>query len=159
MNIYFISVGKLKDDWEKQAFAEYSKRLSAFGTVQSIEIKEGKLSDDPSPKEIERVLDSEAEEIIKKLPRNAAVITMCIEGKKLSSEGLAKTVEAMLPDCDGGICLVLGSSFGLSERVKSLSKLRLSMSDMTFPHRLARIMSAEQLYRAFSIINHSRYHK
>lgn len=149
----------MKDDWEKQAFAEYAKRLSAFGSVQSIEIKEGRLSDDPSAKEIERVLDSEAKEIIKKLPRNATVITMCIEGKKLSSEGFADTLERLMPDCDGGICFIIGSSFGLSERVKSLSKLRLSMSDMTFPHRLARIMAAEQLYRAFSIINHSRYHK
>ncbi len=158
MNIDLVCMGKLKDKWEKDAFAEYVKRLGAYGTVKCTELKECRLSESPSPKETERALCEEAQRIREQIPKNSAVIAMCIEGKKLSSEGFAEKIESF-SGAYSGICLVIGSSYGLSDDFKKEVQLRLSMSDMTFPHRLARIMAAEQLYRAFSINAGSKYHK
>ena len=157
--IKIIAVGRLKEKYLKEAFAEYEKRLGAFCRLTVDEIDQEKLSDDPSEKEITRALETEAERILQKIPAGSYVIPMCIEGKQLTSEKFAALISKESAAGAGTFVFVIGGSFGLSDRVKQRADFRLSMSEMTFPHRLARIMLAEQIYRAFSIINNRKYHK
>ena len=157
--IKIIAVGRLKEKYLKEAFAEYEKRLGAFCRLTVDEIDQEKLSDDPSEKEITRALETEAERILQKIPAGSYVIPMCIEGKQLTSEKFAALISKESAAGAGTFVFVIGGSCGLSDRVKQRADFRLSMSEMTFPHRLARIMLAEQIYRAFSIINNRKYHK
>ena len=159
MVIKIIAVGRLKEKYLKEAFAEYEKRLGAFCRLTVDEIDQEKLSDDPSEKEITRALETEADRILQKIPAGSYVIPMCIEGKQLTSEKFAALISKESAAGAGTFVFVIGGSFGLSDRVKQRADFRLSMSEMTFPHRLARIMLAEQIYRAFSIINNRKYHK
>ena len=134
----FVFVGKMRERHYAEAFEEYFKRLGAFGKPELREIAEERLPEQPSEKEIARALEREAAEIEKAVPKGACVAM---------GAGASK------------LCFVVGGSFGLHERVKRAADLRLSMSRMTFPHHLARVMLAEQVYRAFTIINGGRYHK
>ena len=157
--ITLISVGKLKEEFFKSAENEYIKRLNGFCDLKIIEVTQQQLPSNPSDGQIEAALSVEAEEILSKIPKGSEVITLCIEGKLQSSEELSKLIENNANMGSGNITFIIGGSFGLSETVKSKSKIRLSMSKMTFPHRLARIMLLEQIYRAFQIGIGSRYHK
>lgn len=159
LTVNIICVGNLKEKYLKDAVDEYKKRLSAFCKFDIIEIAEQRLSDKPSESEINSVLEKEAEKIMQKVPKGSAVIPMAIEGKQLSSEKLADTVSDFALKGFSSISFIIGSSFGLSQNIKSKANLLLSMSKMTFPHQLARVMLCEQIYRAFSIINHTKYHK
>lgn len=159
LTVNIICVGNLKEKYLKDAVDEYKKRLSAFCKFDIIEIAEQRLSDKPSESEINSALEKEAEKIMQKVPKGSAVISMAIEGKQLSSEKLADTVSDFALKGFSSISFIIGSSFGLSQNVKSKASLLLSMSKMTFPHQLARVMLCEQIYRAFSIINHTKYHK
>ena len=158
LNITIIAIGKLKEQYLRDASAEYQKRLSASCKLNIIELNPEKLSDNPSAKEIENALANEAKSIIAKIPKGAKVYSMCIEGKQLSSEDFSKSVSQMSRQ-GRGITFIIGSSYGLSERVKEISNVRLSLSKMTFPHQLFRVMLLEQLYRAFKIDQGSTYHK
>ena len=157
--VKLICVGKMKEKFFIDAFREYEKRLSGYCSFSCVELSEQRLSDDPSPAEIEAALDREAAEIIKNIPKDALVVALCIEGTEISSPALAEKLRSWENSGRSRLCFVIGSSCGLSERVKSLAALRLSMSPMTFPHHLARVMLAEQLYRAYKINEGSRYHK
>lgn len=159
MNIILLCVGKLKEDYLKAACSEYEKRLSGFCsfTVQSVDAE--KLSDNPSEAEIESALTKEGQKLLKKIPPNAYVITMCIEGRQKSSEEFAETIEAAAQKGFGTVVFIIGSSYGLGDNVKNISHARLSMSKMTFPHQLARVMLMEQIYRAYTITNNRKYHK
>lgn len=159
MNIILLCVGKLKEDYLKAACGEYEKRLSGFCsfTVQSVDAE--KLSDNPSEAEIESALTKEGQKLMKKIPPNAYVITMCIEGRQKSSEEFAETMEAAAQKGFGTVVFIIGSSYGLGDNIKNVSNARLSMSKMTFPHQLARVMLMEQIYRAYTIINNRKYHK
>ena len=159
LTVNIICVGNLKEKYLKDAVDEYKKRLSAFCKFDIIEIAEQRLSDKPSESEINSALEKEAEKIMQKVPKGSAVIPMAIEGKQLSSENLADTVSDFALKGFSSISFIIGSSFGLSQHIKSKANLLLSMSKMTFPHQLARVMLCEQIYRAFSIINHTKYHK
>lgn len=159
LTVNIICVGNLKEKYLKDAVDEYKKRLSAFCKFDIIEIAEQRLSDKPSESEINSSLEKEAEKIMQKIPKGSAVIPMAIEGKQLSSEKLADTVSDFALKGFSSISFIIGSSFGLSQNVKLKANLLLSMSKMTFPHQLARVMLCEQIYRAFSIINHTKYHK
>lgn len=159
LTVNIICVGNLKEKYLKDAVDEYKKRLSAFCKFEIIEIAEQRLSDKPSESEINSALEKEAEKIMQKVPKSSAVIPMAIEGKQLSSEKLADTVSDFALKGFSSISFIIGSSFGLSQNIKSKANLLLSMSKMTFPHQLARVMLCEQIYRAFSIINHTKYHK
>ena len=162
LNVTLLCIGKLKESYLSSATNEYLKRLKAYCSFSLIELPEYKLGDNPSPKEIEICLEKEGEQIIKKLPKNSYVIPMCIEGKIISSEDLAKMLRDVAVGEYGacsGVCFIIGGSFGLSNEVKALANFKLSMSKMTFPHQLARVMVLEQVYRAFSINANSRYHK
>lgn len=157
--VTIISVGKLKDAFFNEASDEYLKRLKAFSKMNVIEIKAGVLPENPKDSEINAVLEKEGEEILKKIPSGAKVISLCIEGKLYSSEDLAMLFEKTALSGTSHIVFIIGGSYGLSEKVKNRSDIRLSMSKMTFPHRLARIMLLEQIYRACKINAGEAYHK
>ena len=159
LNITIIAVGKLKEQYLRDASAEYQKRLSTFCKLSIIEIPPEKLSDNPSAKEIENALNNEAKKIIEKIPKGAKVYSMCIEGKQRSSEELSAEIDNLAVEGASNIVFIIGGSFGLSDEVKKLSAFRLSMSKMTFPHQIARIMLLEQIYRAMQISIGTKYHK
>lgn len=160
ITVNIICVGKLKEGYLREAVAEYSKRLSAYCKFSITELSESRLSDNPSDKEIALALSQEAKLMQPYLTAKGAYnIAMCIEGKQMSSPALARQIEKVSVDGFSVINLIIGSSFGIDESVKAQCKMRLSMSEMTFPHQLARVMLAEQIYRAFSILSNSKYHK
>ena len=159
LSIRLICVGKLREQFYVDAFAEYSKRLSAYCKFECVELNETKLGSSPSDKEIAAALDKEAVDIERALGKDAYVIAMCVEGKQLKSEDFAQKINSLAVSGRGRICFVIGGSFGISQRIKQRADMRLSMSKMTFPHHLARVMLAEQIYRAFKIIKGSKYHK
>ena len=159
LNITIIAVGKLKEQYLRDASAEYQKRLSTLCKLNIVEINPEKLSDNPSAKEIENALNSEAKKIIEKIPKGAKVYSMCIEGKQRTSEELSKEIDNLALEGVSNIVFIIGGSFGLSDEVKKLSAYRLSMSKMTFPHQIARIMLLEQIYRATQISIGTKYHK
>ncbi len=158
IKVTIIALGKLKEKYLREATAEYEKRLSRYCQLDIVEIEPIRLPEKPSPAEIDAALQKEAELIFKKIPKNSEVFALCVEGKQLSSEGLAQSV-LNLSQQGRGIALIIGSSYGLSERVKQISQTRLSLSKMTFPHQLFRVMLLEQVYRAFKINEGSTYHK
>lgn len=159
LNISIICVGKLKEKFWTEACNEYSKRLKGFCNFSVSEVDEEKLPDNPSRTQIQNTLEKEGQRIISKIPKNAKVISMCIEGKQRSSEKLAKELSGMAVNGASSIVFVIGGSWGLSDEVKNMSFIRLSMSEMTFPHQLARVMLCEQIYRAFQINANGKYHK
>ena len=159
LRVKIIAVGKLKEEYLREAQQEYLKRLSSFCKAEVCEIGEERLSDNPSEAEINRCLNKEAEKIIKEIPAGSYVYSMCIEGRESSSEQFSKSIEDIAVNGKSSLVFIIGSSFGLSEIIKSLSDNKLSFSQMTFPHQLARIMLLEQVYRAFSIMNNTKYHK
>ena len=158
-SITVISVGKLKERFFQQAVEEYAKRLSGFCKFELIELPEYRLPDAPSPSEIANGLAREGQLIREKLPKGAWFCVLTPEGKKLSSEGFAAALADVKNSGRSAACFLLGSSFGIAPEIKALADLRLSFSDMTFPHHLARVMLLEQLYRAEAIQAGSRYHK
>lgn len=157
--VTILCVGKLKEKFYADAVAEYSKRLKRHCTLEIIELPESRLPEDPSPAEIRQALASEAALIEGKLPKGGAVIAMCIEGKELSSPALAEKVEQFGLNGASQLTFLVGGSVGLDASLKQKADLRLSMSPMTFPHHLARIMLLEQIYRAYQILAGSKYHK
>ena len=159
LNITIIAIGKLKEQYLRDASAEYQKRLSASCKLNIIELNPEKLSDNPSAKEIENALNNEAKKIIEKIPKGAKVYSMCIEGKQRTSEELSREIDNLALEGASNIVFIIGGSFGLSDEVKKLSAYRLSMSKMTFPHQIARIMLLEQIYRAMQISLGTKYHK
>ncbi len=156
--ITVITVGTLKEDYLKDAVSEYKKRLSQYAKVDEINIKEERIRDEDDKSEISAALDAEAEKIISAIPKGSAKIALCVEGKQFDSEGLASIVGKYNDEC-GKITLIIGSSHGLSEKVKAECNLRLSFSKMTYPHQLMRVILFEALYRSFTILAGKRYHK
>lgn len=158
INVTVIAVGKLKESYLRDGCGEYIKRLGAFAKVNVVEISEERASDNPSQSEINHVIQKEGERILSKIPKGAAVIPLCIEGKEYSSTDFSRLIENISMN-SSHLCFVIGGSFGLSESVKSAGKYKLSFGKMTLPHQLARMVLFEQVYRAFSISNNSKYHK
>ena len=154
-----LCVGKLKEKFYIDAAAEYVKRLQRHCKLELIELPEQRLPDDPSPAEIQKALRTEGDAIRERLPKGGAVIALCIEGTELSSEALSKKLTQLASAGASQLTFLIGGSFGLHPRVKQRADLRLSMSPMTFPHHLARVMLLEQLYRAYQIDAGTRYHK
>ena len=157
--ITLITVGKLKEKFYLSAALEYEKRLKGYCTFQIIELPEVRLSENPSPAEISSGLEKEAEMIFNKIPKGAWFCALTPEGKMISSEALADKLSQVKNAGKSHACFLIGSSFGMANKVKEKADLKLSMSPMTFPHHLARIMVLEQLYRAEAIQAGSKYHK
>ena len=158
-NLTVLAMGRLKEKFYLGAAEEYAKRLQAFCRFTLLELAEYRLPEDPSPAQIADGLAREAKAIREKLPKGAWLCVLTPEGKKLSSEAFAQTLARVKGEGKSHLCFLLGSSFGLDPEIKAQADLRLSFSDMTFPHHLARVMLLEQLYRAESILNNTRYHK
>ena len=159
LSVTVLAVGKLKESFYRAAVEEYAKRLSAFCRLELVELPEQRLPEEPSAAEIAAGLAREAKLLRERIPKGAWLCVLTPEGKKLSSEGFAQQLAACKSAGRSQLCFVLGSSFGLDPSVKAQAELRLSFSDMTFPHHLARVMLLEQLYRAESIQAGTRYHK
>lgn len=159
MNINIICVGKIKEKYWTDAIREYQKRLSAFCKFQIVEIEEEKISGAQNPSNILMTLNGEGKRIAAKLPKNAYTIALCIEGKICSSEALAGQIQEIGLRGTGTVNFIIGGSWGISEEVKQKADWKLSMSKMTFPHQMARVILCEQIYRAFEIIHNGKYHK
>lgn len=159
LKIDIIAIGSLKEKYLLMAVAEYVKRLQLFCKLCITELPESPLPESPSVAQIANGLEKEGKDILAKVPKGAKIVALCIEGNQLASHSLAQTFAQSAIDGQGHLCFVIGGSFGLSEQVKERSSLRLSMSKMTFPHQLARVMLLEQIYRACSINKGTKYHK
>ena len=154
LSVRLICVGKLGEKFWADAVKEYEKRLGAYCRLEIVELPEA-----PSAGEVRQALEKEAGLIEEKLPQGAAVVALCVEGRTMSSEQLADYLGRLTVSGTSRVCLVIGGSCGLSERIKQRAALRLSMSPMTFPHHLARVMVLEQVYRALNIAAGGKYHK
>lgn len=157
-NITLITVGTLKENYLKDAVAEYKKRLSQYARVDEVNIKEERIANEDDGAEIKRALECEADKILAAIPKGAGKIALCVEGKQYDSVALAGLIGRMC-DESGKIALIIGSSHGLSDRVKRECDVRLSVSSLTFPHQLMRVVLYEALYRSFTILAGKRYHK
>ncbi|MEG0338752.1 MAG: 23S rRNA (pseudouridine(1915)-N(3))-methyltransferase RlmH [Oscillospiraceae bacterium] len=159
-NIELICLGKINAAFYKQAAAEYEKRLNGFCKIKVTELAEEKIDEKSySNILIERALDKEGSAILNNIKKGSKIIILCIEGKQMSSVELADYIKEAAIQGSGDFTFVIGSSHGISDKVKNMADIKLSMSKMTFPHELARVMLLEQIYRAFSIIAGSKYHK
>lgn len=158
-DITLIAMGKLKEKFYLSAAAEYEKRMKGYCQFNLIELTEVRLPENPSQAEIHAALEKEADTILAKIPKGAWFCTFTPEGKLLSSEGLADKLKDVKLSGKSSACFLIGSSFGMAPRLKEIADFKLSMSPMTFPHHLARVMVLEQLYRAEAIQAGSKYHK
>lgn len=158
LSVHILCVGKLKEKFYIDGAAEYQKRLSAYCKLTLVELPEQKLPQNPAPAQIDQALEKEAGTIRQKLPQGAVLVALCVEGKPHSSEELSGLV-SRCKQSGGSLAFVIGGSYGLHPSVKAQAAVRLSMSAMTFPHHLARVMLLEQVYRAFKIEEGSSYHK
>ena len=159
LNVTLLCVGRCKEDYWNRACAEYQKRLGGFCSFHLIEVEECRCPDRPSPKEIQQVIGKEGERLLGRIPEGSAVVAMCIEGKTMSSEHLADYLQSLPVNGVSKVTFVIGGSFGLSDAVKTRADVRLSVSPMTFPHQLFRVMLMEQIYRGFQIAAGGKYHK
>ena len=157
--ITLIAMGKMKEKFYLSAAAEYEKRMKGYCQFKILELPEIRLPENPSPAEIAAGLEKEADLILTKIPKGAWFCTLTPEGKLINSEALAEKLSSVKNSGKSSACFLIGSSFGMAQRIKDKADFKLSMSPMTFPHHLARIMVLEQLYRAESIQAGSKYHK
>jgi 23S rRNA (pseudouridine1915-N3)-methyltransferase len=158
LTVDIVCVGGLKERYWRDACAEYCKRLTPWAKVNVVEIREERCQS-TSSSGIESVIVSEGTRIIDALPQKSVVVALCIEGKRMTSEQLAGEISHWMLTGGSTFTFIIGGSYGLSQDVKNRAQLKLSMSDLTFPHQLARVMLFEQLYRSMSIIIGAKYHK
>ena len=157
--ITLIAMGKLKESFYLSAASEYAKRLAGYCKFSLVELPEVRLTENPSPGDISAALEKEADAIFARVPKGAWLCVFTPEGKELSSEEFADKLRTVKNAGKSSACFLIGSSFGMSPRVKEKADFRLSMGKMTFPHHLARVMVLEQLYRGEAIQAGSKYHK
>lgn len=159
LSVHILCVGKLKEKFYVDAAAEYAKRLSAYCRLTLVELPEEKLPANPAQAQVDAALSREAKLIRDRLPPSASVVALCVEGKLRSSQELAGLLRTWEHNTAKHLVFVVGSSYGLDASIKADAWMCLSMSPMTFPHHLARVMLLEQVYRAFKINEGSSYHK
>ena len=159
LGIKIICVGKLKEQFYTEAASEYIKRLGGYCKIEVAEIPEHRLPDKPSEAQIALALEKESAAIKAKIPSGAVTVALCIEGSEMDSRELSVFIMEKTGQGVSKLCFVLGGSLGLHDDIKSSADFKLSMSKMTFPHNLARVMLLEQLYRAFKIAEGGKYHK
>ena len=159
MKIKIICVGKIKENFYKDAILEYSKRLSRYCILEVVEVEDEKTPDKASENECSLIKKKEGQRILSHIKDNEFIVTLEIEGKKLTSPGLAKKLEEITVLGNSTLDFIIGGSLGLSDEIKNKADFKLSFSDMTFPHQLMRVILLEQIYRAFKINNNEPYHK
>ncbi len=158
LNVKIYVTGTLKEQYYKDAIAEYKKRLGAYCKLDIIEYKEYKLPENPSQKQIEQALIVEGQKILSDIPSKAYKIAMCVEGKQLSSEEFAEKLD-QISTTNGELAIIIGSSYGLSNELKQACDFRMSVSKMTLTHQMLRVWLVEIIYRCLSINNGGKYHK
>ena len=156
--VTIITLGTLKESFWTDAVAEYKKRLGLYAKVEEINLKEERITNEDSLSDVTTALDAEGDKILAKIPDGAWVVALCVEGKEVDSLRLASLIGEAV-DKSGKICLIIGSSHGLSDKVKKRADYKLSISQLTFPHQLARVALYEMLYRSFTIRAGKKYHK
>ena len=149
--IKIIAVGKIKEEYLKEAIKEYTKRLSKYTKINIIEV-------DDEDFDINKTLLKEKENIIKYINEKDYIITLEVEGNQIDSIEFSKKIESTL-NYNSDITFIIGGSYGLHDDIKRMSNYKLSFSKMTFPHQLFRVMLLEQIYRSYKIINNESYHK
>ena len=159
LTVQLLCVGKLKERYWTDACAEYEKRLGSFCKFQLVEVAEERLPDNPSASQIAATIEAEGRRLLGKMPKDGKRIALCIEGQTVDSPALAAQMQRWAVEGASRLVLIIGGSYGLSQAVKDAADWRLSMSPMTFPHQLARVMVLEQIYRAFQISGGGKYHK
>lgn len=159
MQINIIYVGNIKDKYFSDAVKEYEKRLSAYCKVVNTEIKETKIPENASAAQINKAIEEEGEKILSVLPQKSYKIALAVEGAMLSSEELAKKIDLSLTGGYSSISFIIGGAFGMSEKVKKSCDMMLSVSHMTFTHRMMRVIILEQIYRSYNILSGGKYHK
>lgn len=159
INITIITVGKVKEKFYTEAVAEYAKRLKRYCKLNIIELKDEAIPENNSDKDKENILKREGERIAEKIPKTALVVALCVEGKAMSSEKLSDYIQQKASEGNSEIVFIIGGSLGISDEIKKRADLKLSFSEMTFPHQLMRVILTEQLYRAFNIADGGKYHK
>jgi len=159
MKIEIITVGKLKERYLEEAVGEYRKRLQRFAKVSIMEVRDEPVPENPSPAEIERVLQAESNRIKEKLKESSYIIALDIYGEKMTSEGMARKIENLMLQGKSRLAFIIGGTLGLHSSILSKAHWRLSFSDLTFPHQLMRVILLEQLYRCFTIIKGGSYHR
>ncbi len=159
MNINIIAIGKIKEKYIQEGIKEFAKRLSRYCKLNIIELEDEKAPESLSEKDMIIVKTKEGERILSKIPPNSYVITLVIEGKSLTSEGLAEKLEDIMVNGNNDITFIIGGSLGLSQEVINRSDFKLSFSKMTFPHQMMRLILLEQIYRAWRINKNEPYHK
>ena len=157
--VNLIYVGNIRENYLLAAAAEYEKRLSAYCRLVCTELKEEKLPDEPSQAQIDAAIKKEGERILAVLPQKSKKIALCVEGKQISSEEFSSLLKTAENSGFSQISFIIGGAFGLSEEVKKVCDFRLSLSKMTFTHRIARILLLEQIYRAENFAAGGKYHK
>jgi 23S rRNA (pseudouridine1915-N3)-methyltransferase len=158
LNVTVITVGNLKESYLREASAEYEKRLGGFCRLELIQLKESKLPESPTEGQISAALTAEGKQILASIPQKAYRIAMCVEGQQLSSEQLAQRLDE-IGQTHGALCLIIGSSYGIAPEVKAACDFRMSVSKLTFPHQLMRVLLLETLYRSLGITRGTKYHK
>ena len=159
MNISIVTVGKLKEKYLKSGIEEYTKRLGSYSKISEIEVADEKAPEQLSEADMEIVKKKEGDRILAKIPADAYVIALAIDGKMKTSEGLAKDLESLMTYGRSKIVFVIGGSLGLHDEVLKRADEKLSFSKMTFPHQLMKLILVEQVYRAFRIMKGEPYHK
>ena len=159
LQINILYVGNIKDKFFAEAVKEYEKRMSSFCKIKNIELKEEKPPENPSDAEIALVIRKEGDRLLEAMPKKGYKIALCVEGTQISSEELAKKLSSVTVSGDSEITFIIGGAFGMDERVKKAANFRLSISKMTFTHRMMRVILAEQIYRALNILAGGSYHK
>lgn len=159
LNVTLIAPGNLKEKYLRDAQGEYIKRLTSLCKFNIIEVGVERLPEQPGETQIATALEKEGKRILSAVPKGSYVYALCIEGKQRDSVRFSKELEHLAVNGRSHVTFLIGSSYGLSEEVKHFADATLSMSEMTFPHQLARVMLLEQLYRAFQISSGGKYHK
>lgn len=159
MQIRIIAVGKLKEKYWREGTGEYTKRLGPYARIEIIEVAEERVRENPSPGEIQQVINREGERIMNHLSPSFFVIPLAMEGKMFSSEALSGLLGKLSLEGKSQVAFVIGGSHGLSEEVLERGDLLLSFSRMTFPHQMMRLILLEQIYRGFKILKGEPYHK
>lgn len=159
ISITIVAVGKIKEKFYTDAVAEYSKRLKRYCKLNIVEVKDEPTPDNQSDREREIILNCEGKRLSEKIPKSAYVVALCIEGKMMSSEKFSDHIQKTAVDGNGEIVFVIGGSMGICDEIKESADLKLSFSEMTFPHQLMRVVLLEQIYRAFNIAEGGKYHK
>lgn len=159
MNITILAVGKIKESFYREALDEYRKRLGRYCRLEIVEVSDEPVPEKASPAQEELIKEKEAQRILKRLRDGSFVVTLEIAGKKYNSEKFADKLENLALTGKSQLVFIIGGSLGLHSSVSARADLKLSFSDMTFPHQLMRVILAEQIYRAFRIISGEPYHK